>query len=66
MVGYFSLTVGIWEASPHGTAAGVSNSPCTPLESVHTLLALVAMVLGAKGLLASLDTQGSHGETGHH
>lgn len=65
MVSYFSLIVGIWEASPHGTAAAVSNSPCTALESVHTLLTLVAMVPGAKALLASLDTQGSHGEVGH-
>lgn len=66
MVSCLFLTVGIWEASPHGTAAGVSNSPCTPLEEVHTLLTLVAMVLGAKGLLASPDTQGSRGEVGHH
>ena len=66
MVSYFSLTVGIWEASPHGTAAGVSKSPCIPLESVHTLLTLVAMVPGAKVLLASPDSQGSRGEVGHH
>lgn len=65
MVSYFFLTVGIWEASPHGTTAGVSNSPCTLLELVHMLLTLVAMVPGAKGLLASLDTLGSCGEVGH-
>lgn len=61
-----SLTVGIWDASPHGTAAGVSDSPRTPLGSVHMLFTLVAMVLGAQGLLASLDTQGSRGEVGYH
>lgn len=66
MVSRFFLTVGIWEASPHGTAAGASNSPCTPLEEAHMLLTLVAMVLGAKGVLASADTQGSCGEVGYH